>query len=256
MKLPKLIDNKRVILANLIKEQASNHDELSIATGYWDLEGTIEIIESIKNYKKVRLIIGEEPISPIQRYRETMNFDLGKLTFPKDYIEYDLSEYGKLKDANRFRIVSKEMSKMINEGRLQIKIFKNDNGNKRLHAKAYIFGNEKDQNSIGIIGSSNFTKAGLTSNTELNSLEDQVPMVVYPPSGENMPHTHLSWFNELWNDENTIDWSGEFRAILEKSPVGDVTFGPYDVYIKTLMEVFSDELNPPAELGDCENQTL
>jgi hypothetical protein len=91
MGIPKLIDNKRILLSNLIKDLAPKHDELSIATGYWDLEGTLEIIESIKNYKKIRLIIGEEPMSPIQKYTVTMNFDLGKLTFPKDYIEYDLA---------------------------------------------------------------------------------------------------------------------------------------------------------------------
>jgi ERCC4-related helicase len=250
MTLPKLIDNKRVVLSDLIKNNAANHEELSIATGYWDLEGTLEIIDSIKDYKKIRLLIGEEPLSPIQKYQVTMNFDLGKLTFPKDYIEYDLADYSKLKNSDKFREVTKELAKMIGEKRLEVKIFKPDNGNKRLHAKAYIFGNENDPSAFGIIGSSNFTKAGLTNNTELNSLEDQIPMVVYTPSNEKMPHTHLSWFNELWNDENTVDWSGEFRKVLEKSPVGDLTYGPYDVYIKTLMEVFADELNPPKELGE------
>jgi ERCC4-related helicase len=253
MGIPKLIDNKRILLANLIKDLAPKHDELSIATGYWDLEGTLEIIESIKNYKKIRLIIGEEPMSPIQKYTVTMNFDLGKLTFPKDYIEYDLAEYSKAKDASRFREVTSILSNMIKEGRLEVKVF---NDNRRLHAKAYIFGNEKDPNAVGIIGSSNFTKAGLTSNTELNSLEDQPPMVVYKSPNENMPHTHLSWFNELWDDEKSINWTGTFKETLEKSPVGELTYGPYDVYIKTLMEVFSDELNPPKDLGEQLSKTL
>jgi ERCC4-related helicase len=253
MKMPKLIDNKRIILADLIKQQAVNHEELSIATGYWDLEGTLEIIESIKNFKKIRLIIGEEPMSPIQNYTATMNFELGKLTFPKDYIEFDLSDYSKRKDVNRYREVTSTLSKMINEGRLEVKIFSD---NKRLHAKAYIFGNKKDPNAFGIIGSSNFTKAGLTSNTELNSLEDQPPMVVYNSDDKNMPHTHLSWFNELWEDEKSIDWTGTFKETLEKSPVGELTYGPYDVYIKTLMEIFSDELNPPKDLGEKLSKTL
>lgn len=43
-----------------------------------------------------------------------------------------------------------------------------------------------------------------------------------------------------------MDW--EFSDILEQSPVGDLCFGPYDIYIKTLMEVFSDEMDKTPEL--------
>lgn len=38
------------------------------------------------------------------------------------------------------------------------------------------------------------------------------------------------------------EWTGEFSEIISGSPVGDRTYGPYDVYIKTLMEIFPDEL--------------
>ena len=34
----------------------------------------------------------------------------------------------------------------------------------------------------------------------------------------------------------------EFIDIIGNSKVGDLTFGPYDVYMKTLMELFPEEL--------------
>ena len=51
-------------------------------------------------------------------------------------------------------------------------------------------------------------------------------------------------------------WTGDFSKILRDSPMGDLTFGPYDVYIKTLMEVFPDELIDKPDLGDRVNDIL
>ena len=112
----------------------------------------------------------------------------------------------------------------------------------RLHAKAYIFGELGQGSSIGIIGSSNFTKAGLTTSQELNYLTDDYKIVEFVPQTENQENGHITWFDDLWNDEGAEEWSGDFSNIINKSPVGDMTYGPYDVYIKTLMEIFPDEL--------------
>ena len=56
--LPKIIDNNRKSLLELIKDVASNYNQLSIAVGYWDLLGTQLIFDEIKNYKKIRILIG------------------------------------------------------------------------------------------------------------------------------------------------------------------------------------------------------
>ena len=59
---PKLIDNKRRVLADVIKNVADKYNKLSIATGYWDLPGTAEVIDHLQNYKSIRLLIGNEPL--------------------------------------------------------------------------------------------------------------------------------------------------------------------------------------------------
>jgi ERCC4-related helicase len=246
MRNPKLIDNKRVSLAEILKKNVVEHQHLSIATGYWDLEGTSEIIDGLFNYESVRLLIGQEPFTKNSKIKNIQSLDLYSEDFPETEIQIDLEFDSKKDNVDQIRNTAAKLVKLIENGILKVKIMRKP----RLHAKAYIFGDYNDDNAIGIIGSSNFTNAGLTSSAELNSLEDQPPMVVYEPKNEKMPHTHLSWFNELWDDPDVLEWSGEFKELLEKSPVGDKTFGPYDVYIKTLMEVFPDELLPPKELTE------
>ncbi len=60
---PQFIDNKRKTLAETLRTIAPNFHVLRIATGYWDLPGTLELIEQIKEYTKIQLLIGQEPFS-------------------------------------------------------------------------------------------------------------------------------------------------------------------------------------------------
>lgn len=58
---PQFIDNKRKNLADTLREIAPNYKILRIATGYWDLPGTLEIIDALENYEKICLLIGQNP---------------------------------------------------------------------------------------------------------------------------------------------------------------------------------------------------
>ena len=70
MNLPKIIDNQRNSLLDTLTTVAPNFDELSIASGYWDLPGTQLILGQLKTYKKVRLMIGREPLIPRHQITE------------------------------------------------------------------------------------------------------------------------------------------------------------------------------------------
>ena len=251
MSYPKLIDNRRNKLADVLRSIMPNHKKLSIATGYWDLPGTLEIINELKNYESVRLIIGQEPMTFYKQKQLKLDFNNPESLFPDNDIKDDLVADGSSKEITSLRQTVVELVKLINDGKLEVKVYRK----KMLHAKAYIFGDYSDTNAIGIVGSSNFTRAGLTSNTELNSLQDQYQIVTFRPSG-NQEHGYLSWFDEIWNDPEAEVWTGDFKNILRDSPVGDLCYGPYDVYIKTLMEVYSDELLPPKELEDDTKDVL
>lgn len=234
---PQFIDNERKTLADTLRDIAKDYDVLRIATGYWDLAGTLEIINEIKNYKKIQLLIGQEPLADyLQKKYNISDIDSG--LFPDTYVQSDLEGYGTSEKINALRETAKELVKLIEEGVLEVKVFRKP----RLHAKVYIFGDIGDGNSVGIIGSSNFTGAGLSSSKELNFLTNDYKIVEFVPSSDKQENGHLTWFKNLWEDENAEDWTGDFTEIISKSPVGNMTYGPYDVYIKTLMEVFPDEL--------------
>lgn len=243
---PNLIDNNRRSLDEVLREVAKNHTHLSIATGYWDIEGTEKIIKSIEKFEKVRLLIGQEPFSHRLQTKNDLDFRNPENLFPEAEITYDLEKSSSSDILTKLRSTAEVLGKMIEENRLEVKIFRTP----RFHAKAYIFGNEESIEGVGIIGSSNFTKAGLTSNSELNYLTDNAPKVIYEPKNDLQPHTHLSWFNALWYDPEAIEWTGKFTEIIGDSPIGDLTYGPYDVYIKTLMEIFPDELIEPHPFTD------
>lgn len=243
----RIIDNKRVLLAEVLREHASKHNKLSIATGYWDMAGMQEIFEHTKDYESLRLLIGQEPIPP-QYLPKLEGYGLD-FSFPEAQMAENLQQ---LDHSVELRELVLGIKKMLDEGRLEVKVYR---GN-FLHSKAYVFGDLKSQNAVGIIGSSNFTKAGLTKNIELNALEDDSRIVKSIPHVETDEHGHLSWFEEIWDSDDTEEWNGKFSDTLSASPVGDKLFSPYLMYIKALYEIYSDELVPESELGNDIEEVL
>lgn len=215
-------------------EISKSHDELSIATGYWDLEAMRLVLPAIKDYKKIRLLIGREPLIP--RYQLTQP----ELDYPDQDFKFDLSMIAP--ESNLKEVVS-EIKELIASNRLEVRVYRK----KFLHAKCFIFGSYESNEAVGIIGSSNLTKNGLTHNTELNSLESDHRVVVFQPKNEDQEVGHLFWFDSYWNNETTEPWNEQFGAILETSPVGDVLYSPYETYIKTLYEIYREEIEDDIE---------
>lgn len=229
MSIPKILDNNRASLLNLFNEIAHNYDEISIATGYWDLAGTQLLIEKLNNYQKIRLLIGREPSIPRDK-RASIEPDFPDEDFYRDLQNIPLSPLN-------IETV-KQIKQLIDSGKLEVKVYTRS----FLHAKCYIFGNYSSNEAVGVIGSSNFTKNGLTVNTELNAVETDHRIVTFRPQTNQQEVGHLFWFDQFWNDELSMEWSGQFKEILADSPVGDILFSPYESYIKTLYELYKEEL--------------
>jgi superfamily II DNA or RNA helicase len=236
----RIIDNQRIELASVLNEIAPDYRKLSIASGYWDLLGLQVLFDSIREYDSIRLLIGQEPIPP--QYAPMLNLNKLDETYPESQMAENLQ---RLEHSVELRELVINLKSLISEGRLQVRVFRGD----FLHAKTYIFGDYDTPKAVGIIGSSNFTRAGLTSNIELNALEDESRLVKFKPVVETDEHGHLSWFQEMWDSEKSEKWDGKFASILESSPVGDKLFSPYLMYIKTLYEIYSDELVPDSEVS-------
>ncbi len=229
MSLPKIIDNERSTMLDVLKGLCGNHKQLSIATGYWDLGAISLLLDELDALSHIRLLIGREPLIPRHQLKSP------EIDFPEKDIQFDLSHVDPTAEV---RTAATKVTKWIAEGKLEVKVYTKT----FLHAKAYVFGDFQSNNAVGLIGSSNFTKNGLTQNTELNALEDDYKVVLFQPQNETQETGHLSWFENMWNDEGSIEWTQQFGEILESSPVGDQFFSSFETYIKTLHVLYNDEV--------------
>jgi len=100
-----------------------------------------------------------------------------------------------------------------------------------LHAKAYLcwYDGHAEPGSA-VVGSSNFTLAGFSGNTELN----------VRVTGDAEMAELKRWFDDLWQDSKDI--SESLLAELERSwPLAQTP--PYHVYLKALYELYGEEVS-------------
>lgn len=236
MSIPSILDNsaERVQLKTVLAEllQSGNYTSFSVATGYWDLPAMREMLPVLRDFlsqrmfNEIRLLIGEEPKIRVNQL---------DTAFPEKYLNADLSD---LPFTTEYREVASFMIEAIQKGTLKVKLYKGD----FLHAKCYIIGAESE-NAVGIIGSSNFTRAGLMGNTELNAVEDDHRIVNFRPTAGCQDPSHLSWFEKMWSDPASIDWNERFTLeVLGLSKFGDMSYSPYETYIRILYEIYGDDI--------------
>lgn len=246
MDLPKIIDNERKKLSDVLIETAKNYSDFSVATGYWDIEGMKLIIDSLSDYSSVRILIGREPLLKRDNKKD---LDKPEIDFPdKDFFD-DLQ---RIDTTPELKEVVVKMKKLIDSGKMTVRLYKRS----FLHAKCYVFGNNKSDNACGIIGSSNFTRNGMTTNLELNTTESDIKVVLYKPETETQEVGHLFWFDKLWEDELTIDWTGQFIELVNGSNHGNLVYSPYEMYIKTLHFWYEDLLEDDRKIEKITGKTL
>ena len=236
----KLIDNSSndYQLGSALKELVSNKSftQISIATGYWDLPGMVMIYDELKEFLErsnttFRLLLGEEPSVKAYQVKNPAKQDPD---FPEKYMKKDLED---LQLKEEFQKVADLLGKYIDQKRkLEIMVYRKN----FLHAKCYIFGSD-EENAIGIIGSSNFTKQGLFGNLELNQLEDNNATVNFLRKNLSQHPSHRTWFEELWNASE--DWSRTFKEeVIDLSKHGGTCYSPYEMYIHALFRIYGQDL--------------
>jgi superfamily II DNA or RNA helicase len=232
----KILDNSSVSfeVKSFLSENLSSgkFTQFSVATGYWDLPAILELKPALEHFlsnnlfSEIRFLIGEEPKIRISQL---------DTSFPEKYLKADLSD---LPFKPEFKEVVEFLQKYIENGRIKIKLYKKS----FLHAKCYILGAEAE-NAIGIIGSSNFTRNGLLGNTELNDVEYDHRIVNYLPKNKTQDPSHRSWFEKLWSDEESIEWTEQFKIeILGLSKFGNLSYSAFELYIKILYEIYGEDI--------------
>ena len=274
MQIPFVIDNGQHKMADVLNAVLAEHDgrALDVATAYFNIGGWALLQAGLDGLGHFRLLIGAEP--------ET-GADLGlreAAARPVRGLIQDLA--GEAFNGTTLRLVEDLIAFLARdtvEVRLVTKGF--------LHAKCYLFydggGFAQFAPVAAIVGSSNFTRPGLTTNRELNlshratlateelgtprlkglldkaarqalvATTDPTRLAAARVPGVLAIDDLVAWYNVQWNA------ASEFKAglidLLDASKFGRKEYSPYDVYMKAVFELFRADL-AAEEAGGPDNR--
>ena len=198
--------NKLVSFLNdALKEYGKGN--FDIATAFFNIGAFAMIKDNLDHSVKFRLLLGKTP----EIKNDSTLGDVLLEEIKKEVEGFDLS-----KDSDATVRLFIDFLKRDN---VDVKLFE-----KFLHGKAYIFDDRI------VIGSSNFTSAGLTRYGELNTWGQESQAV----------YTRKEWFDKFWAE--SIDFKTQLIDLLENSRFGSKEYSPYEIYIKTLYEMQKDDI--------------
>ncbi len=239
-----IVDNRREKLVDTIGRILDSTESARFAVGYFFVSGLTAVQDKLEDVKELKLLIGNttnretiEQIAEGYRRLEMVAGAAEEQLYQKGAEARRVAGLAAREVSDSLEVMDqtdegerlvKTLVRLIGEGRLKVRVYTRG----RLHSKAYIFDYEPDgryEKGIAVVGSSNFTLAGISHNTELN-------VVVH--GNEN--HAELGeWFEELWNEAEDFDESlmEEMKRSWAIAPTS-----PYDVYMKTLYALVRDRL--------------
>lgn len=236
--MPKIYDNIENQLTKGLNETLELSHRTDFCVGYFNLRGWREVADTIGHldgetineetgdvHRTCRLLVGMQklPVDILKSY----------FIEEKDHM-LDQAEALKLKKklAQEFKdqltigtpteideLALRKLSRQMKEKKVTVKLHLRY----QLHAKLYLaFSNDKRVPTVGFLGSSNLTLAGLSKQGELNiDVLDQ-------DAAEKL----AKWFNDRWNDRWCIDITEELIAIIDNSWAADRLLSPYYIYLK------------------------
>jgi len=205
-----IIDNSegRKLVSFLKNKLEENKDGFDVATAFFNIEAFSMVKDELEGVKRFRLLLGKSPEFENDR-------TLGDAI--QEFIESDVEG---LEFSRENHKAVEDLIEFLEQDNVEVKVYDEN----FLHGKAYIWDDEI------VIGSSNFTAAGLTTNNELNS--------VGPASKAR--YTRDEWFEKFW--EVARPFNKELIELLDESRFGTEEYSPYQVFMKTLYEYQKDDL--------------
>ena len=235
---PIIIDNQNSeSLAQSINEYL-NDDELSIsevqiASAFFNPRGFNLILKSLKEVKKIKIMLGAEPEPESKRIYKLPGdpYDFDELLIEKNI--NSLSEALKNeRDSLPFDIendnATKNLLNFLKSKQIEVRRYTK----KFLHAKAFLFIGEDKQ---FVTGSSNLTLGGLKNNLELNLgiFDNELQQKVE------------DWYLDLWDDAEPYDLAKIYEDLYEE-------YSPYEIYLIVLWQLYGEELIDEANEDESE----
>ena len=255
MYIPYVIDNLNHRLADVLCEVLGGHSgkSLDIATAYFNVRGFTLLQQGLQGLGSFRLLLGDEP-------QDGESVGLRPQAASRLVQELNVAPF----DEPTLRAVE-DLVAFLRRDTVGVRAYQQG----FLHAKSYIFygdlpvgGADRFQPIAAIVGSSNFTGAGLTTNRELNlshktALTEDEMLRIGPSPVDGREETELRrqlmsgvgaqaiteldrWFRERW--EESRDFKEELIELLDASKFGQMEYTPFQVYMKALFEYFKDDL--------------
>lgn len=202
-----------------LTEWCSVSKQMDIATGYLEIGGLLDLDQSWQKLDKIRIILGNEVTKRTKEVIDAVVESL--LSHLSDSVD-DEQEH------NEFLIGVPAIVEAMKSRKIECRVYDKN----KFHAKAYITYFRDDYrnqfiapmnipNGYALVGSSNFTHAGLTKNIELNVQVD------------NEVAELQEWFEEKWLEGTDIT-----EAVLRVIENHCREFSPYDIYLRSMYEFF------------------
>ena len=195
-----------------LEEWTAIANKFDIATGYFEIGSLLGLDGKWQQLEKIRVLMGSETTARTKK--------LLLATVSERAIERLDESIERNKIENPFLHGVPAIVEALRSGQIEVRVY----DHAKFHAKAYITHAKLDViGSQALVGSSNFTKPGLTDNIELN---------VQIQSAREVSQLQ-EWFETHWDDASEVT-EGILRTIERHTH----PFTPFDVYAKALQEFF------------------
>lgn len=229
--MPRIFDNIDQNLLPVLQETLVLSDRADFCVGYFNLRGWKQLDSYVEKWSGgeehcCRLLVGMQRL-PQEELRTVMSLvkrdgeidNQAALRLKKKLAEEFRDQLTIGIPTNADEAGLRRLAAQIRAKKVVVKLFLRH----PLHAKLYLlFRPDPINPTIGYMGSSNLTLAGLSHQGELN-----VDVLDHDACQKL-----AKWFEDRWNDRWCLDISSELVQIIEQSWAREEVIPPYHIYIK------------------------
>ncbi len=238
--MSRIVDNGELTLSAALSEALPHADGFDACVGYFNLRGWRHLRDAIGQMRPgdgtrppVRLLVGMA-VAPDQALRLSLEggdkpVDLQTAVQRANDAVLGFAQqlvWGIPTDVDESAL--RQLRRDLESGLLKVKFVARE----PLHAKLYVAHLPTGRYGFrhGIVGSSNFTSAGMSKQGELSLEETDVQIT----------RELADWFDERWEDKFSIDVTYELLEVLEQSWAREEQPMPYHVYLRLAYELSRD----------------